>query len=322
MITEGSYGITDVSGSSYSSDSLQDSSYTVPENSEKCIRIEMHWLPFVMESKGEMSENAAVTDYPNSSSRLLTENAAVTDYPIGSNRLLVEKKQQQLFEISDSEASDTVVPAPTVVQNDVVNNGRPVRQRALPHRLRDYERFQDKEVNNDGDFVHFTLMAESEPINAHCLISKKKENFIDGTLRKPLVADLLYAPWICCNNMVLAWFYRPISESIAKSVLWIDNAACVWHNLHILFSHSDIFCISDIQEDLYKLRQGTLDVSNYFTQLKVLWDELDNYRPVLGCSCAIFCSCGVIAFVQKYREQDCVICFLKGLNENFTHFKS
>ncbi|XP_050875937.1 uncharacterized protein LOC127079600 [Lathyrus oleraceus] len=35
MITEGSYGITDVPGSSYSSNSLQDSSCTVPENSEK-----------------------------------------------------------------------------------------------------------------------------------------------------------------------------------------------------------------------------------------------------------------------------------------------
>ncbi|XP_050883175.1 uncharacterized protein LOC127086452 [Lathyrus oleraceus] len=35
MITEGSYGITDVPGSSYSSESLRDSSCTVPENSEK-----------------------------------------------------------------------------------------------------------------------------------------------------------------------------------------------------------------------------------------------------------------------------------------------
>ncbi|MCI25382.1 hypothetical protein A2U01_0046573, partial [Trifolium medium] len=56
------------------------------------------------------------------------------------------------------------------------------------------------------------------------LISKNKENFIDGTLPKPLVSDPLYAPWIRCNTMVLAWLQRSISESIAKSVLWIDNA--------------------------------------------------------------------------------------------------
>ncbi|KAI5387503.1 hypothetical protein KIW84_073569 [Lathyrus oleraceus] len=72
-------------------------------------------------------------------------------------------QQQQFFEFSDPEANDTAVPAPTVAQNDVVNDGRPVRQRALPHRLRDYESFRDNEVNNDGDFVHFALMTESEP---------------------------------------------------------------------------------------------------------------------------------------------------------------
>lgn len=35
MITEGNYGITDVSSRSYSSESLRDNSCTVPENSEK-----------------------------------------------------------------------------------------------------------------------------------------------------------------------------------------------------------------------------------------------------------------------------------------------
>lgn len=35
MITEESYGITDVTGSNYSSDSLRDNNCTVPENSEK-----------------------------------------------------------------------------------------------------------------------------------------------------------------------------------------------------------------------------------------------------------------------------------------------
>ncbi|KAI5397383.1 hypothetical protein KIW84_063265 [Lathyrus oleraceus] len=150
-----------------------------PKIVRKCIRIEMHWLPFVMESKGEMSENAAVTGYPNSSNRLLTENAAVTDYPTGSNQLHREDLQQPFFEFSDPEAYDTVVPTPTVAQNDVVNNGRPVRQRALPHRLRDYERFQDNEVNNDGDFVHFALMAESEPSKA--LLEETDCRSIEGT---------------------------------------------------------------------------------------------------------------------------------------------
>ncbi|XP_050890149.1 uncharacterized protein LOC127095511 [Lathyrus oleraceus] len=154
------------------------------------------------------------------------------------------------------------------------------------------------------------------------LISKNKEKFIDGSLTKPPIADPLYDPWIRCNTMVLAWLHRSISEAIAKSVIWIDSAVGVWKNLQTRFSHSDLFRISDIQEDMYKMRQGNLDVSNYFTHLKVMWDELENYHPVLTCSCDIPCSCGVIASIRKYREQDCMILFLKGLNEKFTHSKS
>ncbi|CAJ2628544.1 unnamed protein product [Trifolium pratense] len=154
------------------------------------------------------------------------------------------------------------------------------------------------------------------------LISKNKEKFIDGSLPKPPVSDPLYAPWIRCNTMVLAWIHRSISESIARSVLWIETAAGVWKNLRVRFSQSDIFRISDLQEDMYRFRQGTLDVSDYFTQLKVYWDELENYRPLPYCKCSIPCSCGVIDSVRAYREQDFVIRFLKGLNERFSHSKS
>ena len=154
------------------------------------------------------------------------------------------------------------------------------------------------------------------------LISKNKEKFIDGTLPKPPVSDVLYAPWIRCNTMVLAWIHRSISDSIARSILWIENAVDVWKNLKIRFSHGDIFRISDIQEDLYKLRQGNLDVSNYFTQMKVLWDELEAYRPITACSCAIPCSCGALASIRTYREQDYVIRFLKGLSEKFMQSKT
>lgn len=68
-------------------------------------------------------------------------------------------------------------------------------------------------------------------------------------------------------------------------------------------------------------RQGTLDVSNYFTHLKVLWDELETYRPIPSCSCAIPCSCGASGSIRRYRDQDYVIRFLKGLNEKFTQSK-
>jgi hypothetical protein len=122
--------------------------------------------------------------------------------------------------------------------------------------------------------------------------------------------------------MVLSWLQRSISESISKSILWIDKASSVWTNLELRFSQGDIFRIADIQDDLTRFQQGTLDISNYYTQLTAMWEEIDNFRPTKNCTCAIPCTCGAASDFQKYKEQDKVIKFLRGLNEQYSHVRS
>ncbi|XP_058765508.1 uncharacterized protein LOC131639000 [Vicia villosa] len=92
----------------------------------------------------------------------------------------------------DDPVSPETVPQPP---NDVQTEGhrrRSTRQRVLPSRLQECERFQDNEVNNEGDFVHFALMAESEPVNT------------EEALRDP--------KWICAMKEEL--------ESIEKNGTW------------------------------------------------------------------------------------------------------
>src|SRR3954471_15881318 len=64
----------------------------------------------------------------------------------------------------DPVSPDTVPQPPDDVQTGE-HRRRSTRQRVLPPRLQECKRFQDNEVNNEGDFVHFALMAESEPVN-------------------------------------------------------------------------------------------------------------------------------------------------------------
>jgi hypothetical protein len=67
------------------------------------------------------------------------------------------------------------------------------------------------------------------------LISKNKIKFVDGTFAKLATAHVLHNPWVLCSNMVLSWLQRSISEGIAQSTLWIDNAHFVWKNLENRF---------------------------------------------------------------------------------------
>ncbi|KAK4276818.1 hypothetical protein QN277_014924 [Acacia crassicarpa] len=106
------------------------------------------------------------------------------------------------------------------------------------------------------------------------LMSKNKLRFIDRSSPVPSSVDPLYLAWERCNMMVLSWLTRSLSPTIAQSILWIDKASEVWEDLRARFSQNDVFRLADLQEDIQNLKQGDLSVSDYFTKLKILWDEL------------------------------------------------
>ncbi|KAJ9185480.1 hypothetical protein P3X46_005113 [Hevea brasiliensis] len=118
------------------------------------------------------------------------------------------------------------------------------------------------------------------------LLSKNKIKFIDGTMIVPPVTDLMYPAWERCNMM------------------------------------GDIFRISDLQEEIYGFKKGDLSVTKYFTELKILWEELLNFQPIPVCSCPNPCSCGAIGIFETYQRNDYVIHFLKGLNDRFANVGS
>jgi len=55
------------------------------------------------------------------------------------------------------------------------------------------------------------------------------------------------------------------------------------------------------------LKQGSLTITDFFTNLKATWEELDNFHPLTPCNCQ----------ARLYHEQDFIIHFLKGLDDRF-----
>lgn len=73
--------------------------------------------------------------------------------------------------------------------------------------------------------------------------------------------------------------------------------------------------VTDIIKEIFSLRQGDQSVTDYYTQLQSLWQELENFRPIPACACQVKCSCNLIPTMQSYRENECVIWFLRGLSD-------
>ena len=80
--------------------------------------------------------------------------------------------------------------------------------------------------------------------------------------------------------MVISWILYSSSKEIADGITYIDNSVDMWND-----HQSNDPRVFHIKQLLNGLLQGSSDVSNYFTKLKTLWDELKDFKPILVCNC-------------------------------------
>ncbi|XP_057734746.1 uncharacterized protein LOC130950242 [Arachis stenosperma] len=153
------------------------------------------------------------------------------------------------------------------------------------------------------------------------LRSKNKIKFIDGSLPRPEIHDPSYEAWERCNTYVVAWLNLSLNSDIAQSVSWKNVALDLWDELKHRYYQGDKFRVAKLQEDLYALKQEDMNVTAYFTELKKMWEELDNFRTIPSCSCGRDCNCG-LAVVRNFRTEDQITRFLRGLNEQYAGVRS
>ncbi|CAN1329601.1 hypothetical protein LINPERPRIM_LOCUS34712 [Linum perenne] len=153
---------------------------------------------------------------------------------------------------------------------------------------------------------------------------KNKLQFINGTSSMPDSSDASYAAWIRCNFAVLSWILNSVSDDIAQSLISYDNAASAWKDLKQRFSQCDAIRVADLQSRISSCDQGNATITQYFTNLKVLWEEFLQYRPVPACECnpGQASKCNVVSKMMLYQEQDYVIRFIRGLNDSFDVVRS
>jgi len=145
-------------------------------------------------------------------------------------------------------------------------------------------------------------------INA--LKSKNKLGFVDGTLRKPASTSPEIHAWEKCDSMVTAWLYNVIDKSLHGSVAYANTARTIWIDLEERYSQPNAIRVHQLKRELSLVEQDKLSVTEYFTKLKSLWDELGTYQILPVCTCD--CKCGKA--VASMLEQERVHQFLMGLD--------
>lgn len=100
-------------------------------------------------------------------------------------------------------------------------------------------------------------------------------------------------------------------------MLYFDTTHGLWNDLVERFGQSNKGRPFQVQKDVSCLTQGDLDIANYFTKAKQLWDESNAVSAMPLCTCAK-CECGVNGKLMKYTEEQRLIQFLMGLNSSYT----
>ena len=149
------------------------------------------------------------------------------------------------------------------------------------------------------------------------LAMKNKYKFVDGSIPVPNEDDLNRSAWERCNNLVHTWIINSISPSIAHSVVFIEYAIDMWNDLKDRFMRGDRIRVAQLHQEIANLKQGEHKITDYFTELRGLWEELDQYRPMPQCTCPMPCTCLAMRNTKSFRAEDRIIQFLIGLNEEY-----
>ncbi|XP_041999807.1 uncharacterized protein LOC121749289 [Salvia splendens] len=107
------------------------------------------------------------------------------------------------------------------------------------------------------------------------LIAKNKLPFVNGSLPRPPIDDLLSSAWIRCNSMVISWLRNSVSPQICSSIMYIEDAHELWLDLCDRFSQIDSARSYQLKQQLMLLTQ-------------VLQNGINTKRMTAQCSSSSF----------------------------------
>lgn len=144
------------------------------------------------------------------------------------------------------------------------------------------------------------------------LLARCKYDFLDGTITAP-TPPCTKDDWLTIHYMLVSWIMNTIDPEVKSLFSNYENAYLLCKDLNERFSVVNGPQIQQLKSDIARCEQSkTMPVAMYFGKLKVLWDELNNYEPLLSCLCGK-CECNLGKFHEKRREDERLHQFLMGL---------
>lgn len=110
--------------------------------------------------------------------------------------------------------------------------------------------------------------------------------------------------------MVTAWLYNVIDKNLHGSITYANTAKEIWTDLEERYSQASAVRVHQLKCEMSLVGQEHLSVTESFTKLKSLWDELESYQALPKCTCERKCGKPMAAKIEEEK----VYQFLMGLD--------
>lgn len=142
------------------------------------------------------------------------------------------------------------------------------------------------------------------------ICGKGKEDYLSDKSSVPAITDQKYKIWKAENNMVMSWLINSMTTEIGENFLLYSTAREIWEAVRETYSDSENTSeLFEIEGKLHELRQGDMQVTQYFTQLSRLWQQLHMFKNRKW-----DCTSDSLTY-KKIVETKRVFKFLLGLNK-------
>ncbi|KAL0319936.1 UNVERIFIED_CONTAM: hypothetical protein Sradi_5255100 [Sesamum radiatum] len=145
------------------------------------------------------------------------------------------------------------------------------------------------------------------------LTVKMKLDFIDGSAVRPTGNGEDFKRWNRTDSMLTTWILNCMSKELAEAFMHVGSSRELWLELQAWFGESNNPMIYQLQREIGQVTQGNMSITEYYTKLRKLWDELMCLAPTLKCTCS-GCTCGASKDMAEMHSSNQLIQFLVGLN--------
>ncbi|KAL2894891.1 tRNA N6-adenosine threonylcarbamoyltransferase [Bienertia sinuspersici] len=152
--------------------------------------------------------------------------------------------------------------------------------------------------------------------------AKRKLGFLIGGVKRDESDPVKKSQWDSCNDMIISWNCRSVSNSIKKSIMFMGYSHQIWKHLEQRFAVTNAARKYSLNKQIYETRQNGRAIAGFCTYMRVLWEELESLAIIPPLTKMSIELSPYVHALYKQKEEHKLFQFLSGIDDTYSMQRS